>query len=246
MLSVIIPAYNEEASIGRTVTDLVKGLERYKVTPYEVVVVSDGSRDRTTEVVRALALPRVRLLAYARNQGKGYALTYGARRSRGSVVTFFDAGGDFDPLHIKQFTELMEIFDADIVLGSKRHPASQLQYPLRRQILSNLYYYLIRILFDLNVRDTQSGLKVFRREVLQKIMPRALVKRYAIDVELLVIAKHLGFTRIFEAPVRLNYNFTQTSMNYTAGLHAVWDTFAIWYRLHILRWYDRPHVLIRD
>lgn len=246
MLSVIIPAYNEEASIVKTITDLVRGLERYRVIPYEVVVVSDGSRDRTAEVVKGLKLPRVRLFAYARNQGKGYALTYGVKRSRGSVVTFFDAGGDFDPLHIKQFSELMELFDADIVIGSKRHPASVLNYPLRRQILSNLYYYLIRFLFNLNVRDTQSGLKLFRRDVLAKVLPRAVVKRYAIDVELLVIARHLGFTRVFEAPVRLNYNFAQSGINYGSGLHAVWDTLAIWYRLHILHWYDRPHVLIRD
>lgn len=246
MLSVIIPAYNEEASIAKTVMDLVRGLEKYQVTPYEVVVVSDGSRDRTGLEVKKLKLKQVRLYEYPKNQGKGYALTYGVKRSRGDVVTFFDAGGDFDPLHIKQFTQLMQIFDADIVIGSKRHPASQLNYPLRRQFFSNLYYYLIKFLFNLNVRDTQSGLKVFRREVLEKVLPRALVKRYAIDVELLVIAKHLGFTRIFEAPVRLNYNFAQTGINYGSGLNAVWDTFAIWYRLHILRWYDRPHVLIRD
>lgn len=246
MLSVIIPAYNEEASIAKTVTDLVRGLEKHQVTPYEVLVVSDGSTDDTARIVRDLKLSNVRVDEYARNQGKGHALTHGVKHSKGETVTFFDAGGDFDPFHIKQFLQLMEIFDADIVIGSKRHPASVLNYPLRRQVLSNLYYYLIRILFNLNVRDTQSGLKLFRREVLEKVLPRALVKRYAIDVELLVIAKHLGFKRIFEAPVRLNYNFAHTSINYGSGLHAVWDTFAIWYRLHILHWYDRPHVKIRD
>lgn len=246
MLSIIIPAYNEEASIATTVTELVTGLERFKITPYEVLVISDGSTDATATRVRSLKLPRVRLYEYSRNRGKGYALTYGVKRSRGKTVTFFDAGGDFDPLHIKQFVALMEIFDADIVVGSKRHPASLLHYPLRRQFFSNLYYYLIRVLFNLNVRDTQSGLKVFRREVLEQVMPRALVKRYAIDVELLVIAKHLGFNRIFEAPVRLNYNFATTGINYSSGWHAVWDTVAIWYRLHILHWYDHPHVVIRD
>lgn len=246
MLSVIIPAYNESRSIATTVRDLVRGLQKHKIEPYEVIVVSDGSSDDTAQVVRELKLKHVRVVEYAKNQGKGYALTYGVKHSRGDIVTFFDAGGDFDPFHIQQFGALMEIFDADIVVGSKRHPASKLNYPLRRQFFSNLYYYLIRVLFNLKVRDTQSGLKLFRREVLVRIMPRAVVKRYAFDVELLVIAKHLGYTRIFEAPVRLQYNFAQTGINWKSGLHSIWDTLAIWYRLNILHWYDRPHVVIRD
>lgn len=246
MLSVIIPAYNESKSIATTVRSLVRGLEKQNLGSYEVVVVSDGSSDDTLQIVRELKLRHVRATGYPKNQGKGYALTYGVRHSRGDIVTFFDAGGDFDPHHIQQFSQLMDIFDADIVVGSKRHPASKLNYPLRRQFFSNLYYYLIRVLFNLKVRDTQSGLKLFRREVLMRIMPRAVVKRYAFDVELLVIAKHLGFNRIFEAPVRLQYNFSQTGINWKSGLHSVWDTIAIWYRLHILHWYDRPHVIIRD
>lgn len=240
MLSVIIPAYNEGKNIERTLRLLERSLERMN-RPHEVVLVCDGCTDDTATRAKALKLDHVRVLTYEKNRGKGYALTYGTNHSKGDVVTFLDAGGDFDDDSIDKFIKLMEVFDADIVIGSKRHPASRVNYPASRQLGSRLYQVLIRMLFNLNVRDTQTGLKVFRRDVLVKVLPRVLVKRYAFDLELLVVANHLGYHRIFEAPVEMDFNAITSSLTKGAIFKALQDTLAIFYRLRILRYYDRPH-----
>ena len=243
MLSVIIPAYNEAHNIAKTLQDLARALEKI-YRSHEVIVVSDGSTDRTVAVARRLKLKHVRIISYPKNRGKGYALTVGTNASKGRMVTFFDAGGDFDAAQIDKFIKLMEVFDAEVVIGSKRHPASRVDYPLNRQIGSRLYQLLIRLLFNLNIRDTQTGLKLFRRDVLIKILPRALVKRYAFDLELLVIAKHLGYHRFFEAPVDMNFNAISSSLTREAIIKALLDTAAIWYRLRLLHYYDQPHVRV--
>lgn len=240
MLSVIVPAYNEADNIQKTLKDLERSLDKLPRT-HEVLVVCDGCTDETAKRAKELKLPHVRVLSYEKNRGKGYALTYGTDHSKGNVVSFVDAGGDFHADTIDKFIKLMEVFDADIVIGSKRHPASIVSYPLRRRIGSQLYQYLIRFLFNLNLKDTQTGLKVFRRDVLLKVLPRVVVKRYAFDLELLVIAKHLNFTRIFEAPVTMHFNETTTALTRNAIVNALQDTLAIWYRLRILRYYDKPH-----
>jgi len=244
MLSVIVPAYNEGQNIQKTLKDLERSLDKL-AREHEVIVVCDGCSDDTAERAKSLKLKHVRVLSYEKNRGKGYALTYGTEHSKGDVVTFLDAGGDFDANTIDKFIKLMEVFDADIVIGSKRHPASHVSYPLRRRIGSQLYQYLIRFLFNLNLKDTQTGLKVFRRDVLIKVLPRVLVKRYAFDLELLVIAKHLNFNHIFEAPVTMHFNETTTALTRNAIGNALKDTFAIWYRLRILHYYDRPHMIVK-
>lgn len=243
MLSVIIPAYNEGKNIQATLRNLERSLDLLS-REHEVIVVSDGSTDDTAARAKALKLPHVRVVSYGKNRGKGYALTVGTNESKGDMVTFLDAGGDFPGEQIDKFIKLMEVFEADIVIGSKRHPASRVNYPFGRQIGSRLYQLFIRILFNLNIRDTQTGLKLFRREVLVKCLPRALVKRYAFDLELLVIAKHLGYRRFFEAPVEMDFNAITSSLTSGAIVNALVDTAAIWYRLRILRYYDRPHVRI--
>lgn len=244
MLSVIIPAYNEEKNIVKTLNNLIYDLEKIG-RDYEIVIVSDGSSDKTSLKAKSIKNRNIKVFEYSPNRGKGYALTYGVNKSRGKVVTFFDAGGDFDAQHIDKFIKLMEVFDADIVIGSKRHPASQISYPLLRRFYSRIYQLVIRVLFNLNLRDTQTGLKVFKREVLNRILPRALVKRYAFDLELLVIAKRLGFNRIFEAPVNMDFNAVKTGINFQSIYKMILDTMAIFYRRYILHYYDRPHKIIR-
>lgn len=241
MLSVVIPAYNEARNIATTLKNLERALEKID-RPHEVIVVSDGSTDHTGSIARKLKLNHVRVIEYAKNRGKGYALTAGTNESKGDMVTFLDAGGDFDAAAIDKFIKLMEVFDADVVVGSKRHPASRVHYPIGRQLGSRAYQLLIRLLFNLNLRDTQTGLKLFRREVLVKCLPRALVKRYAFDLELLVIAKHLGYHRFFEAPVDMDFNAISSSLTNGAIVKALTDTAAIWYRLRVLHWYDKAHV----
>jgi glycosyltransferase involved in cell wall biosynthesis len=173
--------------------------------------------------------------------GKGFALRYGMARSCGEIVTFIDGDGDIDPVQIATYLRIMRETKADIVIASKRHRDSQVVYPPLRQLYSVTYQALLRVLFHLHVRDTQVGLKLFRREVLAAVLPRIVVKRYAFDLELLVVAHHLGFSRVVEAPVRIGQRFSST-INRQAIASIVWETAAIFYRKNVVRYYDHCHI----
>jgi glycosyltransferase involved in cell wall biosynthesis len=237
MISVILPAYNEENKIGDVINETVKALDRI-TDSWEIIVVDDGSKDLTFAIAKEFAKNdgRVRAISYGKNMGKGFALKYGFEHSRGDLIVFMDADLDLHPKQIKKFIEIMEKEKADVVVGSKRHPESKVNYPLKRRILSDVYFLIVKVLFNLNVRDTQVGLKLFKREVLRDVMPRILVKRYAFDVEVLANAVRKGY-KIVEAPVELNFGFS-SNVNWKEIWKMFVDTLAIAYRMHIRRYYD--------
>lgn len=240
LISVVIPAHNEGKVIYQTVRRLLPPLALF-VNSYEVIVVADGCSDNTVAQAEKIKDPHFRVLSYKKNHGKGYAIQYGIKHASGEFITFYDAGGDFDADHIDRFVKLAQVFDADIVIGSKRHPASVVNYPMRRKILSFIYHKLVNLLFGIRVSDTQTGLKVIRRDVALKIFPRLLVKQYAFDLEMLVVARILGFKRIFEAPVHLKFNSVSSGINWQSIQKMLIDTLAIFYRARVLRYYHRPH-----
>ena len=236
-LSVIVPAYKEGRRIYRNLTRLVGELDKLNVA-YEVIVVSDGNTDSTVSEARRFKSPAVKVFDYPMNIGKGFALSLGVSQSSGALVTFIDADMELDPANIKVFIDLMRDSECDAVIGSKRHPGSRVAYPAFRRFQSAIYQLFVRLLFNLDVRDTQTGLKLFRRQVLQKAVPLLAIKRFAFDLELLVVARFLGHTKICEAPITLEYQFEST-VNLAAAWNVLWDTAAIFYRLRILRYYER-------
>ena len=127
---------------------------------------------------------------------------------------------------------------ADAVIGSKRHPESKVYYPWFRKILSWSYHKFIYFLFGLKLKDTQSGIKLFKKSCLDVVLPKIAVKKYAFDLELLVIANKYGF-RVKEAPIKLSYKFSGTGINLKEIYYMFVDTLAIFYRLRILRYYDK-------
>ncbi len=237
-ISIIIPAYKEADIIGYTLNGLVRFLKKEEYN-FEIVVVADGDK-KTLEKAREYSQkePRIKVCGYEKNRGKGYALKYGFPKTSGEQVFFFDAGGDFIPEEIKNFLEYKRANRVNVVIGSKRHPLSKVEYPFNRKIISRLGQLLTTILFNLNIRDTQVGLKLFDRKALEKTMPLLLVKQYAFDIELLVLIKKYGFT-ITEAPVSLHLNFSGSNVNLNSILKTLWDVSAIFYRLKILRYYDK-------
>ncbi|MCB0881075.1 MAG: glycosyltransferase [Thermoleophilia bacterium] len=241
-LSVVVPAFNQQGSIRENLGTIERRLETLGV-PFEIVVVSDGSADRTYDEARRHESPRVRVLDYHRNLGKGYALRTGSREARGAMIAWIDSDLDLDPAALRGFVDLMDAGDVDVVIGSKRHPQSVVDYPAKRRVYSWMYQQLVRVLFSLDVRDTQVGMKLFRREVLDEVLPVVLVKRYAFDLEMLAVATHFGHRRIVEAPIVLDYQFSGTGVNWRAIATALWDTAAVFYRLRILGYYDRKHRL---
>lgn len=236
-LSIIIPAYKEEKCIYKTIDEILKAHDVLDYE-YEVIVVVDGSPDRTAEEARRHHSPRIHVYDYKKNHGKGYALRYGTGKASGEIITFTDAGGDFNPKQFDKCVRLMEIFDADFVIGSKRHPASKVNYPLVRRIYSWCYHKLVRLLFGINVTDTQTGLKFLKHDVAKDVMSRLLVKGYAFDLEMLVVAHQLGYNRIFEAPVEMKFNEESVGAGTFKTIYKMFmDTLSIFYRARILNYY---------
>lgn len=237
MLSVVVPSYRQRATICAELERLHALLSTI-VDAHEIILVVDGNQDGTAEeLLRHAWFPELRVECFATNQGKGHALRHGLALARGDLVAFLDAGGDLDHTELRRFLAALALYEADIVIGSKRHSLSEVSYPPIRRLYSRSYQILNRLFFRLRVRDTQVGMKLFRRPVLEAVLPRLLVKAFAFDLELLVVANHLGFRRIVEAPVRLRYSFT-SSVNWHAVARTLWDTVAVFYRLRILHWYD--------
>jgi len=236
VLSVITPTYNGEGTLGANLRRLLAALREARLR-YEVIVVSDGSTDGTVAAAREYAPEGVRLLHYEKNQGKGHALKTGLARASGRYVALIDSDGDLDPGDLVRFLTLMELYEADVVVGSKRHPLSEVSYPLSRRTLSWIYQKLIRLLFRVRVRDTQAGIKLIRRDVLAKVLPLLVEKRFAFDLELLVAARRMGYRRIMEAPIHLSYRFTSTVSRRDMVAMAT-DTLRVWYRRFIARAYD--------
>lgn len=189
-------------------------------------------------LARKLGLDQVKTVCYRTNMGKGYAIRAAFFQSQGDVIAFFDAGLDFQPEHIIDFWRRLERERADVVIGSKRHPDSQIVYPLKRRVISRINQLATRILFGLKVKDTQVGMKVWRRAVLNDLMTRTLVRRYAFDIELLSLAHRYGY-KIVEAPVKMDFNATASGVKLKAIWRAGIDTLAVFYRLRILKFYDK-------
>ena len=238
-LSVIVPCYKQEQTICEDIISIETVLKQIRFD-YELIVVVDGFLDRSYEEAVQLSSDHVKVVGYKVNRGKGYAVRFGMAISTGDLIAFIDGGMDLNPNGLSMLLEHMEWYNADIIIGSKRHPVSQVYYPPLRRLYSIVYQIMVFFLFGLKVRDTQVGLKVFRREVLADIMPRLLVKRFAFDVEMLSVAHSLGYKRIFEAPVHLTHHF-KSSINRRAIINMIIDTAAIFYRLRLLHYYDNAN-----
>lgn len=240
-ISVIVPAHHNEKSIKHDIKQIADSLERLKRN-FEIIVVVDGIKgDRTFQEAKKVHSEKILVIGYQHTHGKGYAVRYGMARAKGDLVAFIDAGGDLNPNGIEMLLLHMQWYDADIIVGSKLHPVSIVKYPLSRRVISFLGRTLTFVLFGLKTRDTQTGLKIFKREVLEKVLPRLLVKQFAFDIEILAVARHLGFGRIYEAPVELTYNF-QSSITSKSFLYILLKTFldvlAIYYRLVVSSYYN--------
>lgn len=242
LLSLIIPVFKQERTIIKNLKMIKKVLDNIRYD-YEIIVVIDGIVDKSFEKIKKSKLNKITCLAYQKNQGKSFAIRLGMNYSKGDYLMFIDSGMEIDPNGISMLIEHMEWYSADIIVGSKRHPASIINYPFHRKLLSLGYYFLVKLLFGVKIRDTQAGIKIFKKEVLQKIVTRLVEKRFAGDLEMLAVADVLGYKRIFEAPIKLNY--PAGAITFAASLSSIWnifiDTLAIFYRKNILNYYKKPH-----
>lgn len=208
-ISIVVPAYREAKTIAESLHRLVGVMNGLGKT-YEVIVVSDGNTDGTAEIARSQGLPHVRILHYPQNEGKGYALRHGTESALGELVAFIDADLDIHPEGIVRFVEMFERGDIDAIVASKIHPESQVSYPAFRRLQSRVFRVLVKLLFRLEVSDTQTGLKLFRKELLDVCLPQVTTSGFAFDLELLVLANDAGY-RIVEGPLQIDFKFSSTT-----------------------------------
>src|ERR1700674_3871582 len=198
--SIVIPAYNESERLGSTL-ERVLAYVREQGWDAEVIVVNDGSRDNTADIVREFAAkdPLLRLLE---NPGKGYAVRNGMLNARGEVIVFSDADLSSP---IEEMPKLLEALAAvaDIAIGSRwlRAELQTQRQSLHRQLFGRIFNGLNRILLGLQFKDTQCGFKAFTRRAAQTILPLQRIERWGFDPEILFLARKCGF-RVEEIAVR--------------------------------------------
>ena len=201
-ISIVIPAYNESARLGRTLDKVLKFVQE-SAWKAEVIVVDDGSRDGTADMVRGYAEKGsvVRLIQNPGNRGKGYSVRNGVLNSRGEIILFTDADLSSP---IEEAPKLLEALESgfDIAIGS-RWVRSELQTQRQsaaRQVMGRTFNILLRIVLGLNFKDTQCGFKAFRRSAAEVIFPLQRVERWGFDPELLFLARKFEL-QVAEVPV---------------------------------------------
>ncbi|MBE6396919.1 MAG: glycosyltransferase [Lentisphaerae bacterium] len=238
-ISVILPAFNLSKKIGANLERVESVLKRTGLT-YEIVPVDDGSSDGTSSSLLEWAQTGNadirRPVILERNVGKGGALRAGFRTIRGELVLLLDGDLEILPGYLPGFLEVMEREGADIVIGSKRHPKSRVMYPWHRRLASSVYFALVRFFIGMPVTDTQTGMKLFRREILGDALDRMLVKTYAFDLELLSIAYGRG-AKISEAPVAIKFGEGFGALSFRTVRQMFMDSLAVFYRLRLLNYY---------
>jgi O-antigen/teichoic acid export membrane protein len=241
MLSIVVPFLNPGEALSSHVQSIVDVLESRGIS-FEIIAVDDGSTDGSKQSLEDMGHDSLRLVSLSENRGKGEALRTGLSRGKGRYLGFIDADGDISAQTLATYLDIIYADDPDIVLGSKRHPNSEVSLPPMRRLYSWGYQQIIRFLFRLNIRDTQTGIKIVRRDVLKTVLPRMVEKRFAFDLELFVAAKRAGYSSFYEAPVTIRHQLSST-----ISFRDVWntwvDTMAIFYRAHVLlRYEQRPAI----
>jgi glycosyltransferase involved in cell wall biosynthesis len=240
-LSLVVPAFKQEKTITGDIENLNSILSKLSFD-YEILVVVDGFVDKTFQNAEKVKSDKVKVMGYEKNQGKGSAVKYGMLRAKGDVIGFIDSGMDIDATGISILLDSFVWRDADIMVGSKLHPESHVKYPLIRKILSWGYISLTQLMFGFYIKDTQTGIKFFRREVVRAVFPKIIVKAFAFDIEVLAVASFLGYDKIYEGPVKLNFNKDSSisSKNFWSIIFLMlWDTMAVFYRLRITHYYKK-------
>jgi len=202
-LSVIIPAYNEEKRLPKTLIEIDKYLRKQNYD-YEILVVNDGSKDKTREILSNLKsqISNLKITGYEINQGKGYAVRFGMLEAQGEYRLFTDADNSTSINHIeKMWPEFKKGFD--VVIGSRDVQGAVLDpaQPFLRKLLGNYFKLYRKFVIGLwTIHDTQCGFKAFSRKAAENIFPKCKINRWAFDPEILIIAKKLGY-KTKEIPV---------------------------------------------
>jgi dolichyl-phosphate beta-glucosyltransferase len=230
--SIVIPAYNEGARLGATL-EKVLAYVHARGWDAEVIVVNDGSRDNTADIVRTFSAkdPALRLVENPGNRGKGYSVRHGMLNARGRIVLFSDADLSSP---IEEAPKLFQALEAgaDIAIGSRwlRAETQTQRQPLHRQIFGRIFNLILRITLGLKFKDTQCGFKAFKQPAVQAIFPLQKIERWGFDPETLFLARKFNF-KVEEIPV---------AWGHSGGtrIHPLIDGSRMFVEMLRIRWYD--------
>jgi dolichyl-phosphate beta-glucosyltransferase len=230
--SIVIPAYNEGARLGTTLAKVLAYLQQQKWDA-EVIVVNDGSRDNTAEIVRELAQtnPTLRLVENPANRGKGYSVRNGILNASGQIVLFSDADLSSPIAEMPKLLAALEA-GADIAIGSRwlRTELQTQRQPLHRQVFGRVFNLLLRVTLGLQFADTQCGFKAFTRHAAQTIFPLQHIERWGFDPETLFLARKFDF-KVKEVPVLWGHSGG-------TRIHPLKDGSRMFLEMLRVRWYD--------
>ncbi len=229
-ISIVIPAYNEEGRLGQSLAKIQHYLEESTWEFCEIVVVNDGSRDRTAEVVRAAG---ARLVENPGNRGKGYTVRHGMMEARGDWVLYTDADLSAPIEELDKLWEAVERDGAQVAIGSRAMDRSLIgvHQSLAREVSGRFFNLVMRLITGLPFRDTQCGFKLFEGKAAREVFSRQQLEGFGFDVEVLFIARKLGY-RALEVPVRWD-NVPGTKVSLWSGAQAFLDPLAV--RLNSLK-----------
>ncbi len=240
MLSIIMPAYNEEKLIYSSIMKTLEIVSAF-VKDIEIIAVNDGSKDNTkAEIIRAQKEDkRVRLVTSDKNRGKGNAIIAGVSQADGKYIAFVDADLELNPSQLEGYLNKMITDNVDVVIGCKFHKDSKLKYPFKRKVISMCYYIMLLTLFHLNVKDTQTGLKVFKAEAIKPVGHLIRTSGFAYDIELLVAVHRRGY-KIAQMPVEVVFVREKNAgrIGMKDCIQAFFDTWAIFNRVYFKHYYD--------
>lgn len=225
LLSIVIPAYNEASRSGRGIRENLRDISAYflrRNIPYEVIVVNDGSRDNTVEVVNSFhdVIPILTVIDRKENRGKLFSVQEGLMSSRGKFRLFTDADGATAIDNLDNFWKYIEK-NEHVIIGSRDIDRAKIEkhQPKIKEILGDIGNLLIQFTLNLRgIKDTQCGFKVLSQEVVERIIPQMKAIRWGGDFEILALAKKMGYT-IIEVPITWN-----DSGQSTVGIKGYFDT----------------------
>lgn len=230
-LSVIIPAYNEAKRLPLTLIDIDRHLSKEEFS-YEILVVNDGSKDATSEIVRRFSflMENLKVVDLAENKGKGAAVRQGMLSAKGNWRLFMDADNS---TAVSEFAKMLPYFkeDYNIVIGSRSVRGAKLSppQPLYRRLVGKLGNLLIQFLLLRGIWDSQCGFKCFSEEAAERIFPLTKINGWSFDIEVLALARHFGY-RIKEIPVFWSNSFF-SHVAPSSYLQVLLGMIKIWWRL---------------
>jgi glycosyltransferase involved in cell wall biosynthesis len=223
-VAIIVPIYNEEETLEESFQRLHKTFLNSNFNVF-FLMVNDGSSDASYEVMTKISsdFENVSIATLPTNSGKGAAIRHGFEMliNNFDFVGFIDADLDLNPAYFERLTDQAVYENLSVSIGSKRHRKSKLDYPFHRRFFSLIYRFFVRFLTKVNCGDSQTGMKLFRQDVLVEISPYLTLKSFALDVEILALCTCAKYS-IDEFPIEINYQ-NKTSLTFRSSFIAITD-----------------------